>query len=68
MEQPTLLYRVEDVRRFEEALRKQKTPVEFFYYEGANHAFCDYTRRSYNAEAATLAKQRMIEFLKQELK
>ena len=59
---------IEDVRRFEEALRKQKTPVEFFYYEGANHAFCDYTRRSYNAEAATLAKRRMLEFLKRQLK
>ena len=59
---------IEDVRRFEEALRKQKTPVEFFYYEGANHAFCDYTRRSYNAEAATLAKSRMMEFLKRQLK
>lgn len=60
--------RVEDVRRFEEALRKQNTPVEFFYYEGAGHAFCDYTRRNYNAEAATLAKRRMMEFLKRELK
>lgn len=59
---------VADVRRFEEALRKQKTPVEFFYYEGANHAFCDYTRRSYNAAAATLAKRRMLEFLKRQLK
>jgi carboxymethylenebutenolidase len=59
---------VADVRKFEEALRKQKTPVEFFYYEGANHAFCDYTRRNYNAEAATLAKRRMMEFLKRQLK
>ena len=60
--------RVEDVRRFEEALRKQNTPVEFFYYEGAGHAFCDYTRRNYNAEAATLAKRRMMDFLKRQLK
>ncbi|HEY5884919.1 MAG TPA: dienelactone hydrolase family protein [Pyrinomonadaceae bacterium] len=59
---------VEDVRRFEQALRKQKTPVEFYYYDGANHAFCDYTRRSYNAEAARLAKGRMLEFLKRQLK
>jgi carboxymethylenebutenolidase len=58
---------VADVRKFEQALRKQKTPVEFFYYEGANHAFCDYTRRSYNAEAAALAKRRMMEFLKRQL-
>lgn len=59
---------VEDVRRFEEALRKQKTPVEIFYYEGAGHAFCDYTRRNYNAEAATLAKRRMLDFLNRELR
>ena len=60
--------RMEDVRRFEEALRKQNTPAEFFYYEGAGHAFCDYTRRNYNAEAATLAKRRMLDFLKRQLK
>ncbi|HKO59758.1 MAG TPA: dienelactone hydrolase family protein [Pyrinomonadaceae bacterium] len=59
---------VQDVRNFEEALRKQNTPAEFFYYEGAGHAFCDYTRRNYNAEAATLAKRRMMEFLRRQLK
>jgi carboxymethylenebutenolidase len=60
--------RVEDAKRFEGALRKQNTPVEFFYYEGAGHAFCDYTRRNYKAEAATLAKSRMIDFLKRQLR
>ena len=59
---------VEDVRRFEQALTKKKTLSEIFYYEGAGHAFCDYTRRSYNSEAATLAKERMIQFLKRQLK
>jgi dienelactone hydrolase len=59
---------VEDVRKFGQALRKQNTPVELFYYEGADHAFCDYTRRNYNAEAATLAKSRMMVFLKRQLK
>ena len=60
---------VADVRRFEEALRKQNTPVEFFYYEGVNHAFCDYTRPNlYRPEAAALAKSRMLEFLKKNLK
>ena len=58
---------VEDVRRFEQALRKQQTPAEFFLYEGAAHAFCDYTRRNYNEAAATLAKRRMLEFLKRTL-
>ncbi len=59
---------VEDVRRFEQALRKQKTPAEFFFYEGAGHAFCDYTRRNYNEAAATLAKRRMLEFLQRTLR
>ena len=58
---------VEDVRRFEQALGKQKTPAEFYFYEGATHGFCDYTRPLYNAEAATLAKSRMLEFLKRTL-
>jgi len=59
---------VEDVRKFEQALRKQNTPAEFFLYEGAGHAFCDYTRRNYNEAAATLAKRRMLEFLKRTLR
>jgi carboxymethylenebutenolidase len=58
---------VEDVRRFEQALRKQNTPAEFFFYEGAAHAFCDYTRRNYHEAAATLAKGRMLEFIKRKL-
>jgi len=58
---------VEDVRRFEQALRKQNTPAEFFFYEGAAHGFCDYTRRNYNEAAATLAKRRMLEFFKRTL-
>ena len=60
---------IADVRRFEEALRKLKKPVEFYYYEGANHAFCDYTRPNlYRPEAAALAKSRMLGFLKKKLK
>lgn len=58
---------LEDVRRFERALGKQKTPAEFYVYEGATHGFCDYTRPIYNAEAATLAKRRMLQFLKRTL-
>lgn len=45
------------------------TRVEFFYYEGANHAFCDYTRPNlYRPEAAALSKSRMLQFLKKNLK
>jgi carboxymethylenebutenolidase len=58
---------VDDVRRFDQALKKQKTSSEIYYYEGAGHAFCDYTRRNYNPEAATLAKARMFQFLKRQL-
>ncbi len=59
---------VEDVRRFEQALKKQKTPAEFFFYEGATHGFCDYTRPNYNEGAARLAKGRMLNFLKRALR
>jgi carboxymethylenebutenolidase len=59
---------VADVKKFEQALQKQGTPAEIFFYEGARHAFCDYTRRNYDAEAAALAKSRMFEFLKRRLK
>lgn len=60
---------LEDVRRFEQALRSQHTPVEIFTYEGAGHAFCDYTRPNlYRPEAAALAKSRMLAFLKKTLK
>jgi carboxymethylenebutenolidase len=58
---------IEDVNRFAQALRKQNTPAEFFFYEGATHGFCDYTRSIYNEAAATLAKRRMLEFFKRTL-
>src|SRR5262249_31415442 len=58
-----------DVNKFEQALRLQQTPVEIFTYEGAGHAFCDYTRPNlYRPEAAALAKSRMLEFLEKTLK
>jgi len=60
---------LEDVKKFEQALRLQHTPVEIFTYEGAGHAFCDYTRPNlYRPEAAALAKTRMLEFLQNTLK
>ena len=60
--------KVTEAKNFEQALRAQRTPAEFFYYEGARHAFCDYTRGSYDPEAAKLAKSRMLDFLKRRLK
>jgi carboxymethylenebutenolidase len=59
---------VADVKKFDQALRKQGTHSEIYFYEGARHAFCDYTRRNYDAQAAALAKSRMLEFLKRRLK
>jgi len=58
---------VTDVENFERALRAQRTPTEIFYYAGARHAFCDYTRGNYDSRAAPLAKSRMLEFLKRQL-
>ena len=56
------------VKKFEQALKANGTPVSFFTYEGATHGFYDYTRRQYHAEAAARAKSRMLEFLKEQLK
>lgn len=59
---------LEDVKTFERALRTQKVKAEFFTYEGAGHAFYDYSRANlYNAAAATLAYRRMLTFLKKHL-
>jgi carboxymethylenebutenolidase len=58
----------EDVRRFERALKAEGTPVEIFFYEGAQHGFCSYTQGHYHAAAATLAKSRMLQFLQRHLK
>ncbi|MDQ3818133.1 MAG: dienelactone hydrolase family protein [Acidobacteriota bacterium] len=59
---------LEDVRRFEQALRAQRVKAEFFTYEGAGHAFYDFTRANlYNAAAAKLAHERMVSFLKKRL-
>jgi carboxymethylenebutenolidase len=59
---------IADVKRFEETLKALGTPVEFFVYERAGHAFHDYSRPTYNAQAARQAWGRAIEFLKANLK
>ena len=55
------------VSEFEQALKKNGTDVTFFTYTGATHTFFDSTRRHYHAEAAALAKTRMLEFFEQRL-
>jgi carboxymethylenebutenolidase len=59
---------LDDVKKFEEALRANHTPIETFFYEGAKHAFCNYERPNYNAEACTLVMRRAVEFLNARLK
>jgi carboxymethylenebutenolidase len=54
---------------FEEALKKASINYKIYRYEGANHAFNDDTSPArYNKEAAQLAWQRTISFLKEKLK
>ncbi len=56
----------DQLKAFEDTLRKQRTPVEIFTYE-APHGFFAYTRKSYNAVAAELSWQRTADFFKRTL-
>ena len=56
-----------DVKKFFEILQAQGTRAELYNYE-AEHGFFAYTRPTYNAEAAKLAQNRMLEFFRQHLK
>ncbi len=54
---------------YEAALKKAGVDYKMYMYEGAKHAFNDDTRADrYNKEAAQLAWQRTIAFLKEKLK
>lgn len=54
---------------FEEALKKAKVDYKIYMYENAQHAFNNDTNAArYNKEAAQLAWQRTISFLKEKLK
>jgi carboxymethylenebutenolidase len=54
---------------FEGALKKASVDYKIYMYEGVKHAFHDDTRSArYNKEAAQLAWQRTISFLKEKLK
>ena len=55
-------------KKLEEILKAQKTPVELFLYEGADHGFLAYTRRFYRPDDAMLAWKRTTEFLGKHLK
>ena len=54
---------------FEQALKEASVEFEIYVYEGAEHAFNNDTNPSrYHPEAARLAWQRTIAFLKEKLK
>jgi carboxymethylenebutenolidase len=53
---------------FEEALKKAGVEYAIHMYEGAGHAFMNDTGQRYHKEAAALAWERTIAFLKKKLK
>ena len=59
---------VADVKELENVFRKQRTPVEVFLYEGADHGFLAYTRPYYKVDAAQLSWERTLLFLNKYLK
>ena len=59
---------VESIRELEKMLRVQSTPVEVYFYEGADHGFLAYTRPYYKPESAKLAWGRATQFLHRYLK
>jgi carboxymethylenebutenolidase len=56
------------IEAFEAALKKASVEYSIYMYEGAGHAFFNDTRSRYNKEAAGLAWERTIAFLKEKLK
>lgn len=58
---------VADVKDLENTFRKQRTPVEVFLYEGADHGFLAYTRPYYKPDDAMLSWQRTVSFLRRHL-
>jgi carboxymethylenebutenolidase len=56
-----------DVKKFFNVLQEQGTRTELYNYD-AEHGFFAYTRPVYNAQAAKLAQNRMLEFFKKHLK
>lgn len=56
------------VRYTEEKMTSTGLAPEFFWYDGAKHWFFEDNRPEYNAEAADLAWQRALNFLRKHLK
>lgn len=49
-------------------LKAQKTPMQVFWYEGADHGFLAYTRPFYRPDYAKLSWERTVAFLNRHLK
>ncbi|MDH4126399.1 MAG: dienelactone hydrolase family protein [Gammaproteobacteria bacterium] len=58
---------VASVQAFEAALQRLRKPHSIHIYPDANHAFANPTGRAYNANIASDAWQKTLEFLKQNL-
>ncbi len=58
----------EGIPAYEAALKKASVDYRIFMYEGAGHAFFNDTGSRYNEEAAKLAWERSVSFLKDKLK
>ena len=56
------------IEAFEAALKKASVEYKIYMYEGAGHAFFNDTGSRYHQEAAKLAWERTIAFLKEKLK
>jgi len=56
------------IEAFEAALKEASVDYKIFMYEGAGHAFFNDTSSRYHEEAAKLAWERTIAFLKEKLK
>jgi carboxymethylenebutenolidase len=55
-------------QKLEKLLKAQRTPVELYLYEGADHGFLAYTRRFYKPDEARVAWTRAAQFLHKYLK
>lgn len=56
------------IEAFEAALKEAKVDYKIYIYDGARHAFFNDTGSGYHQEAAKLAWERTISFLKEKLK